>query len=80
LIDRNDGVINLFEIKFYKEELKLSKSDAELLRDKMNIFQNATKTKKHLFLSLITTFGIKPNKHSIGLIDQILTLDDLFKS
>jgi len=80
LIDRNDQIINLFEIKFYKEELKLSKSDAELLRDKMNIFQNATKTKKHLFLSLITTFGIKPNKHSIGLIDQILTLDDLFKS
>jgi len=79
LIDRNDQIINLFEIKFYKEEMLLSKADAMQLRAKMTVFQRATNTKKHLFLSLITTFGLSPNKHSIGLIDQVLTLDDLFK-
>ena len=74
-----DRIINLFEIKFYKDEMLLSKSDAAQLREKLTIFQRTTKTKKHLFLSLITTFGITPNQHSIGLIDQVLTLDDLFK-
>ena len=29
-------------------------------------------------LTLITTFGLKPNKHSLGLADQVLGLDDLF--
>ncbi len=80
LIDRNDQIINLFEIKFYKEAMLLSKADATKLSDKLTIFQRATKTKKHLFLSLITTFGITPNSHSIGLIDQVLTLEDLFKA
>jgi len=79
LIDRNDQIINLFEIKFYNEEMQLSKTDAQILKEKMTIFQSVTKTKKHLFLSLITTFGIKANKYSIGLIDQVLTLDDLFR-
>lgn len=79
LIDRNDQIINLFEIKFYREEVQLSKSDAQVLRDKVTVFQVATKTKKHLFLSLITTFGLNANKHSIGLIDQVLTFDDLFR-
>ena len=79
VLDRNDQIINLFEIKFYKDELLLSKSDAAQLREKLSVFQRATKTKKHLFLSLMTTFGITPNQHSIGLIDQVLTLDDLFK-
>lgn len=79
LIDRNDQIINLFEIKFYKEEMLLSKTDAAQLRAKKTVFQRTTNTKKHLFLSLITTFGLTPNTHSIGLIDQVLTLDDLFK-
>ncbi len=80
LLDRNDQIINLFEIKFYKDELLLSKSDAVQLKDKLTVFQRTTKTKKHLFLSLITTFGITPNQYSLGLIDQVLTLDDLFKT
>ncbi len=79
LIDRNDQIINLLEIKFYKDEMVLSKSDAAQFKEKLTIFQRTTKTKKHLFLSLITTFGIAPNQYSIGLIDQVLTLDDLFK-
>lgn len=37
-----------------------------------------TKTKKHTFLSMITTFGLVQNEHSPGLVDQVLELDDLF--
>jgi sodium-dependent dicarboxylate transporter 2/3/5 len=36
------------------------------------------KTRKQIFLTFITTFGLKSNRHSIGLVDQVLTLDDLF--
>ncbi|MCO6488776.1 MAG: hypothetical protein J5I98_10180 [Phaeodactylibacter sp.] len=78
LIDRNDKVINLFEIKFYNAELSISAEYAQALREKIRVFQEAANTRKHIMLTLITTFGLKANKHSLGLIDQVLGLDDLF--
>jgi hypothetical protein len=41
-------------------------------------FKEKTKTKKHLMIVLISTFGMEHNKHSLGLVEKILTLDDLF--
>jgi len=79
LIDRNDQVINLFEIKFYNTEWSLTEAYAKNLRDKLRIFQEATKTKKYLMLSLITTFGLKQNQHSLGFIENVITLADLFE-
>ncbi len=29
-------------------------------------------------LTMITTFGLKMNKHSLGLVEQVLGLKDLF--
>jgi len=78
LLDRNDQIINLFEIKFYNKEFSISKAYAQTLRSKMDIFEETTKTRKHLFLTLITTFGIAQNEHSLGLVDQVLTIDDFF--
>lgn len=78
LLDRNDHIINLFEIKFYNKSFTISKEYAMQLKEKMDVFEETTKTRKHLFLALITTFGLTPNEHSIGLVDQVLTLDDLF--
>jgi uncharacterized protein len=78
VLDRNDQTINLFEIKFYNKSFIVSKEYAQILENKKHIFEETTKTRKHLFLTLISTFGITHNEHSLGLIDQTLTLDDLF--
>ncbi len=78
LIDRKDGVINLIEIKFYNETFQIKKSYAENIQQKHRVFKSVTKTKKQLFTILITTFGLKDNNYSQNLIDQFLTLDDLF--
>lgn len=78
LMDRKDDIINLFELKFYKETLSLSKSDATALREKVAAFRQQTNTRKQLFLHLITTFGLKPNENSIGLVDQSMSIDVLF--
>lgn len=79
LIDRNDHVINLCEIKFYNTIYSIDKAYAITLREKMRIFQESTKTKKQLFWTIITTFGLKHNINSLGLIQHVLTLDDLFE-
>jgi len=57
LLDRKDGVINIFEIKFYNKEYTITKEYAAKLKNKLDVFEETTKTKKQLFLTLITTFG-----------------------
>ncbi len=79
LINRNDHVINLLELKFYNTDFVVSKEYAKKLRKKMAIFQANTETRKQLFWTLLTTFGLEENEHSIGLIDQVLTMDVLFE-
>lgn len=78
LIDRQDHAISLCEVKFYNDEWALSKSDAEALRRKRSMFKHYTQTKKQIFLVSITTFGLVNNKNSIGLVDNHLSMNDLF--
>lgn len=78
LMERADQIIHLFEIKFHNTEFVLSKDYAERLQACMQAFQRLSKTRKQVFLTFITTFGLKANKYSISLVNQSLTLDDLF--
>ncbi len=78
VLDRNDQTINLFEIKFYHTNFILTETEASALRNLMAVFKQKTGTKKHLMMTLITTFGLQHNKHSLGLIEHTLTVDDLF--
>ncbi len=78
LIDRSDHTINLCEIKFYNAPIEISNKDAMVIREKVSVLTTITSTKKQIFVTLISTFGLKPNKHSIGLIDQSITMESLF--
>ncbi|MCU0338274.1 MAG: ATP-binding protein [Spirosomaceae bacterium] len=78
LINRNDQVINVFEIKWASSEYIITKSYSETLRKKISLFKYYTKTKKQVFFSILTTYGLLPNEHSRGLVDKELVLDDLF--
>ena len=78
VFDRNDRTINLFEIKFYNKPFTISKDYAEQLRQTTWNFQAETKTVKQISWVFITTFGLVPNAHALGLIAKTLTLDDLF--
>lgn len=78
LIDRDDNVINLCEMKFYNGLFSLNKKHAEELQNKLNLFRESTKTKKNLFICFITTYGIKENEYSKQFVQKSLTLDHLF--
>lgn len=79
VLDRKDHVINLFEMKFYEEAIIPTKKFADNLREKKMIFKSTTNTKKQISWVMLSAYGIKPNQHSLGLIDYILTMDDLFE-
>jgi uncharacterized protein len=79
LIDRKDNVINLFELKFYAESFTINKNYADDLRNKMAAFKHLTKTRKQVFLNMLTTYGLKTNEHSLGLIDKAMSIGVLFE-
>jgi AAA+ ATPase superfamily predicted ATPase len=78
VLDRKDQSINLFEFKFYSASLSLDKSDAMALRERIESFRKVSKTNKQIFLTFLTTFGVKVNENSLGLIDHNLVSEVLF--
>jgi len=78
LIDRKDGVITICEMKFSGDEFEVTKEYAEKLKRKLRVFRTESKTKKPLYLALITTFGSQKNSHYLGLVQNELKLEDLF--
>lgn len=78
LIDRKDGIINVCEAKYANAPYNISKDYAQKLRNKIQTFKQLSATRKSVFLVMITTFGIKDNQHSLGLVQNSLSLEDLF--
>ena len=58
----------------------LSKEQADEFRLKTAIFKSATKTSKHAFFTLLTTFPIIPNEHSLSTVDIALDMNCLFET
>jgi AAA+ ATPase superfamily predicted ATPase len=78
LIDRKDRCINICEMKFYTGKFTIDKGYASELEQKLEVFTAKTKTKKTLFLTMISTYGIKENEYSGRLVQKSLTMDVLF--
>jgi len=77
LIARRDHVINICEMKFSQSEYTIDKDYELQLRNKVGTFRDATSTHDALHVTMITTYGVKPNSHS-GIVQSQVTLDDLF--
>jgi uncharacterized protein len=77
LIDRADNAINICKMKYYDGQYSLTNQDIQNLQRKRNVFQQATNTKKQLFITLITSQGLEANNNSY-LIDKHLDANALF--
>ncbi|HVB03022.1 MAG TPA: ATP-binding protein [Chitinophagaceae bacterium] len=78
VIDRRDQVINICEMKFSINKFTIDKKYAEVLRNKIAVFKEQTGTRKAIFLTMITTFGLNINQYSNSLVQNDLTMDILF--
>lgn len=79
IIDRKDRVINLFEIKYSRNPFEITKAYDLTLRNKIFAFKTQTKTRKTVFLDMITTYGLVQNKYTGSIIQNQLTMDHLFQ-
>lgn len=71
LIDRDDGVITLCEIKYCDRAYVLDKSTAKNLLNKIEVFKSVTHTHKQVEMVLVSTFGVKPGVW----VDEVLVKD-----
>lgn len=78
LIDRDDHVINLCEMKFYNAPYTIDKRYYHALKNKVSEFKKDTKTRKNVWITMVTTFGLKENEYSKELVQNSLDIDALF--
>lgn len=78
LLDRQDMSINVCEMKFSTSSFEVNKAYAGELENKLKIFQEQTTTKKSLFLTMVTTYGVKNSNAYPGLIQKEIAMDVLF--
>jgi uncharacterized protein len=78
IIDRADNTINLCEMKFYNKQLQVTSKLAEQLRIKRATFIELTATKKTVFNTVISTFGLDKTEYQSSEIDSEVQMKDLF--
>ncbi len=77
LLDRADRAVSIVEAKFSADPFWLTKEYATKLRQKRTRFIAHTATRKQVYLVLLTVYGVETSPGSIGIVDQVLTVEDL---
>ncbi len=77
LIDRNDNVINMCEIKFYGDDFTVGKDYYRIILHRQELLSNEIPKRTAIHSTLITTFGLTYNEYS-GVFSNVITLDELF--
>lgn len=77
LIQRKDNIVNLCEIKYYKDEFITEESVYRTMLRRADALTDLVPKTMSVHNTLITTFGLKRNKYS-GVFTNVITLDDLF--
>lgn len=78
VIDRGDRMINVCEMKYASEDYSFSQDERDKLQRRIELFRAATKTRKGILPTLVTTCGFKRNANG-AMIANVITLDDLFR-
>ena len=78
VIKRADRIIHLCEMKFSKAEYHLSEAYEQQLRERMELFRMATKTKLSLVNTFVTTYGVADGKHH-SIVHSEVTMNQLFE-
>ena len=78
VIDRVDRSVNLCEMKFSESEFVIDKAYARVLERKRDAYRAVFGDRKAMFLTLISTYGIRANDQAQRLGIRSLTMDALF--
>lgn len=78
VIDRDDNWVNLCEMKFYNDEFVIDAAYLKRLETKKRAFKQDKGGRKGIFLTMLTTHGVKSNKYNSAVVDCDLEIGCLF--
>ena len=78
LIDRNDNIINMCELKYFSDKFTVSKEYYYKLLHRQELLSKEISPKMAIHSTLVTTIGLMYNEYS-GIFSNVITLEDLFK-
>ncbi len=79
VIMRADRCINLCEMKYSNIPFEITAKYAKELQHKQMAYKSTgLANRKTIFTTLLTTYGLKPNEHSVNNIDSVVLLKELF--
>lgn len=64
IIERADDIVNLCEIKYSRGKYTIDGIEEEKLRNRITDFEQETRLRKAVQLTMITTYGLQTNVHS----------------
>ena len=65
-------------MKFSSAQYEITKKYNDEMQERKELFRHTTRTRKALYLTMVTTYGLKPNMWS-GMVQNEIVLDDLFR-
>ena len=77
LINRNDNIVNMCEMKFYHEDFTVNGEYNKKIASRANKLHEDLPKKYAVHSTLITTYGLTYNEYS-GAFQQVITLEELF--
>ncbi|CAN5372749.1 ATP-binding protein [soil metagenome] len=77
LFDRTDDAVTICEIKYSDSPFIIDKNCAEDLTRLIDVFRTVTRSKKQVFIAMITANGLKQNTYSKELVNAVVSIDDL---
>ncbi len=78
LIQRNDNVVNMCEMKYYSKEFASDKAYHAKIMERRSLIEERIPKGMIVHSTLITTYGLKYNDYS-GDFDNVITIEDLFR-
>lgn len=78
VIDRDDKVMNLCEMKYSAGRYEVTKDYSEWLNERREIFRKDTGTNKTLHLTLVSPYGVVYGKNT-SILQNVITMEDLFE-
>ncbi len=78
LIDRNDDIIDICEMKYTKQPYEMTAEEEQKIQYRRSSFITETKTNKSIHLILVSASGVKQNSYS-NEFQSVIAAEDLFE-
>ena len=78
LFDREDDGITICEIKYTKKPFNIDQQYSAVLENKIKVFKQQTRTKKQIFMAIISANGVLQNNYLESFNPRLITLEDFF--